>query len=61
MVMRDECCDTDRTGRSPQSRAAHMSEIDMAPATPASDKRMFPDSLNATRGADDIGEIVNGR
>lgn len=60
MAMRDECCDTDRTGRTAHNRAAHMSEVNMAPATPASDKAMFPDSLNATRGASDIGEIRPG-
>lgn len=57
MALRDENADTDRTGRVAHSRAAHMREIDCAPATPASDKKQFPDSLNATRGAADIGEV----
>lgn len=60
MVLRDENADTDRTGAAPSSRAAHMREVDCAPATPASDKQMFPDSLNATRGAVDIGEVTPG-
>ena len=60
MALRDELADTDRTGRVSANRAAHMRDIDCAPATPASDKAMFPDSLNATRGAADIGEIRPG-
>ena len=56
MALRDECADCDRMGR-PANRAAFMADVDMSPATCASDKRDFPDSLNATRGAADIGEI----
>lgn len=43
-----------------QNREQYMRDIDMGPRTPADDKRDYPDSLNATRGAADIGEIVPG-
>lgn len=53
---RDAQTDSSRTGR-PFERAEAMYEIDMTPATAASDKVDFPDSLNATRGASDIGKV----